>query len=267
MSPRLRNILLAIVVLALGAIAVHWLRAPVAGPAPAPAARAACPIAFDPPEVRVGELLPGQKVTATVHVRNLTDAPVAITHASADCGCTTPTWPHDPIPPHGQADTAIAFDPGDKQGYDVAKRVTFLVADFGPVVLSVTGHVGTVMRFSPEVLDAPAAPAPGDRSAPIVLEAADGTAFLLASVDPPVVADAPKQPTTRAEVHLDWDAWHRAGRPITVTITTDHPKAPPFRLVIKRPLLPAGTPPAPGAPAKPAPPAHDDPDPDAMPGP
>ena len=109
--------------------------------------------------------------------------------------------------------------------------------------------------------------APGDRSAPIVLEAADGTAFLLASVDPPVVADAPKQPTTRAEVHLDWDAWHHAGRPITVTITTDHPKAPPFRLVIKRPLLPAGTPPAPGAPAKPAPPAHDDPDPDAMPGP
>jgi len=223
-------------------------------------------LAFDPPAVELGTVLPGQKLRRTVRVRNTGTETVTIERAMADCGCTTPIWPTQPIPPNGEADAEVIYEAGSSQGIEIRKRITFIVPHHGLSFLPVNGRVGEFVRLDVTAIDAPAQVAPGSVSAPLTFESADGTAFRVTAAEPAVVLDAPAQPAARATVHVDWAAWERAGRPIQVTITTDHPKAPPFRVVVRRPLQPAGAPaaaPSPAAPSKPT----ETPDPDAMPGP
>lgn len=252
----------------LALVAAMVLRRPPA-PIPPPDGAATEPappcLAFDPPSVELGTVLPGQKVRHTVRVRNIGTETVTIERAMADCGCTTPIWPTQPIPPNGEADAEVVYEAGSKQGIEIRKRITFIVPRHGLSFLPVNGHVGEFMRLDVEALDAPAQVTPGALSTPLTFASTDGTAFRITGSDPACVLDAPAQPAPRATVHVDWAAWDRAGRPIQLTITTDHPKAPPFRVVVRRPLTPAGSSAgaAPAAPAKPS----ETPDPDAMPGP
>ena len=237
--------------------------APIPPPDGADAEPAPPCLAFDPPSVELGMVLPGQKVRHTVRVRNTGTETVTIERAMADCGCTTPTWPTQPIPPNGEADAEVVYEAGTKQGIEIRKRITFIVPRHGLSFLPVNGRVGEFMRLDVDAIDAPAQPAPGAVSAPLTFESTDGTAFRVTGADPACVLDAPSAAAPRATVHVDWAAWERAGRPMQVTITTDHPKAPPFRIVVRRPITPDAAPAAPAAPAKPT----ETPDPDAMPGP
>lgn len=267
MDSRKRTLAIALAaVAALGLAAAFVLRRPPA-PIPAPDGAVTEPappcLAFDPPSVELGMVLPGQKLRRTVRVRNTGTETVTIERAMADCGCTTPIWPTQPIPPNGEADAEVVYEAGTTQGIEIRKRVTFIVPRHGLSFLPVNGRVGEFMRLDVPAIDAPAQVVPGAVSVPLTFEATDGTPFRVVGAEPACVLDAPAAAAPRATVHVDWASWDRAGRPIQVTITTDHPKAPPFRVVVRRPLSQDVAPAAPAAPAKPA----ETPDPDAMPGP
>jgi hypothetical protein len=61
------------------------------------------------------------------------------------------------------------------------------------------------------------------------------------------VAAAPGDSAAAREhtVEVDWAKWRELGKPMKLTITTDHPKAPPLVAIIRRPVPPPPTAPAP----------------------
>lgn len=190
-------------------------------------------VRVEPATIEVGELAPEARVTRSIRLRNVSDRPVRVLRAVSDCSCTTPTVPHDPIPAGGSVDTEITVQPGTTQGVRFSKRVTFEVEGALPASCTVQGTVGTWLHWSPTTLEAPAdgvdAP-PGE----IAIESAVGTPFAVTEVDPSIESDGPSEPSTRQVVHVDWALWREAGRPMQVTITTDHRGAPPVRVIIRR---------------------------------
>lgn len=59
----------------------------------------------------------GGKVSATYEFVNTGDAPLMIVSVSnGGCGCTTPTYPHEPIAPGQSGKITIHFDPTGRQG-------------------------------------------------------------------------------------------------------------------------------------------------------
>lgn len=43
--------------------------------------------------------------------------PLVITSASGSCGCTVPSYPHDPVPPGGTATMKVTFNSAGKAGH------------------------------------------------------------------------------------------------------------------------------------------------------
>lgn len=189
----------------------------------------------DPAVVELGEgLVPGVPTTRTVTLRNGTERTVRVVKAIADCGCTTPTWPTDPIPPGGTAEADLKLDPPKTQGAELVKRVTFVLDEGEPLVVELRGTVGRFVTIEPETLVGPADEEAAPAGTPIVLESADGTAFRVIAAEPLILAELAREPALRHELRIDWDRWRAARKPVKFTITTDHPKAPPLMVVIRR---------------------------------
>lgn len=99
-------------------------------------------IAFEPATVEMGELTPDIAKTVVVRLRNLANHPVRVTTAVASCGCTTSTWPTDPIAPGAFAEASITVKPSKEQaGESLMKTVTYLVEEVGPFTVTVLGNV------------------------------------------------------------------------------------------------------------------------------
>jgi hypothetical protein len=181
-----------------------------------------------------------------VRITNHTTAPITIARAVADCSCTDPSWPEEPIAPGETVETDITMTPGLKQGVTLTKRVTFDVEGGEPVFLSVVGRVGLFVEYSPDFRAGPADDAASPAPAAIALKSADGTAFTITAIEP-AIATAPSDSAAVREhtVEVDWSKWRELGKPMKLTIMTDHPKAPPLVTIIRRPV-----PPPPSAPAR-----------------
>jgi hypothetical protein len=207
-------------------------------PAPAPAPQAAlvpARLVFDPPLLDLGALVPEVPTVGKVKIRNVTDAPIRIVKAVANCSCTKPNWPTETIPPGATAETEITMTPGVQQGVKLTKVVTFEIAGGGVENYTVQGDVGLFMKFEPESLKAPATPET-DTETPAVftLESVDGTPFKVVSIEPAIGSSSGTEPALTQTVTIDWAKWREQKRPIKVAIKTDHPKAPTFSPVIKR---------------------------------
>jgi hypothetical protein len=198
------------------------------------------PFSAEPPVVELGEgLVPGAPVTRTITLRNGTGRQVRVVKAIADCGCTTPTWPTDPIPPGGTAEADLKLDPPKTQGAALVKRVTFILDEGEPLVVELHGTVGRFVMHDPETVVAPGDGETAPTATPILLESADGTPFRVLAAEPLVLAELAREPALRHELRIDWDRWRAARKPVKFTITTDHPKAPPLMVVIRRKIQPA----------------------------
>lgn len=210
-------------------------------------------IVFDPPVADMGEMAAETPETLTIKVRNVHSEPIRITKATASCGCTTPTWPKDPIPPGGEGECQVTLKPGSQQGIKLSKKVTFTIEGHNPVVLSVEGNVVAYVTMTPAMLDAPsdaagASPAGGE----ITLESADGTAFKVTEINPPVVKNMPTEAATKHVLPVDWANWVESGRSPKILIRTDHPKASQLTMLVKRAMASGVTPPeGPKAPSGP----------------
>ena len=190
------------------------------------------PIKFSPDPLDLGEMTAGVAKTATVTLMNESEEAVTITKAIPGCGCTTLGWPKDPIPPGGSADIDITLKPGPKQGIRLKKRVTFQIEGHPSQVLNVEGDVAAYVTIKPDIISARAEDA--DQSEDIVLASADGTPFKVIGIEPPVVLDAGQDASLEHTMHLDWEAWEAANRPVKIAFKTDHPKASQVTALVKR---------------------------------
>jgi thiol-disulfide isomerase/thioredoxin len=143
--------------------------------APAPAAPV---IAFEPATLQLGELIAEAPKTVAVTLRNISARTIRITAAIANCGCTTSTFPPDPIPAGGTAEALVTVNAPPTQDESLMKSVTFVVDGADPVSLTVLGHV---------MKSAPGAVAP-----PTTVDSVEE----LALADRPTVSPPAPQPTT-----------------------------------------------------------------------
>jgi len=186
--------------------------------------------------------------TMSVRLVNVTDAPVTVNRAIPSCGCTTLAPPTDPIPPGGFFDQEITLKPGIATGVKLSKKVTFDIEGFAPQVLTVEGDVAEYVSVTPKILNAPQSPEDPSaaESGVIAFASTDGTPFIITGVNPSVVADGiPTESATEHELSIDWTLWEESKRPIRVTFTTSHPKAPTAAVTVKRSIRNPRTPDAP----------------------
>jgi hypothetical protein len=219
------------------------LEAAVASTQGAGAEEAKPRLAFDPPLLDLGALVPEVPTVGKVKIKNLTDKPLRIVRAVANCSCTKPNWPTETIAPGATAETDITMTPGVAQGVKLVKVVSFEIEGAGIENYTVQGDVGLFLTLEPDALKAPAT-AEDDSSTPaeFTLKSEDGTPFKVISIEPAIGTSPGTEPALTQTVTIDWAKWREQKRPIKVSIKTDHPKAPTFTPVLKR--TKAATPPA-----------------------
>lgn len=223
---------------------------PVKGaPSDAPVPSGPAPIAFEPPILNLGEMQADVPKTGKLTIRNVSDKPVTIAKAVPGCGCTTANAPKDPIPVGGATEMEITLKPGPKQGVHLSKRVTFQIEGAAPIVLTVEGDVAAYVTVTPDVIEGSKGSADANADGKLVVAAADGQAFKITGINPPVVSDLSADAKAEHVIHIDWAKWEEQGRAIKVTIATDHPKASAVSVMIKRPVV-AGDRPQPPAPTQ-----------------
>jgi thiol-disulfide isomerase/thioredoxin len=206
-GPIARPLLITASLLGIAAGAVMVARGflPTRTLAPAPAAPV---IAFEPATLQLGELIAEAPKTVAVTLRNISGRTIRITAAIANCGCTTSTFPPDPIAAGGTAEALVTVNAPPTQDESLMKSVTFVVDGADPVSLTVLGHV---------MKSAPGAVAP-----PTTVDSVEE--FALA--DRPTVS-TPATPTIPAPVTPGTPTQPLAAAPTTKPATPAAPAAPP----------------------------------------
>ncbi len=87
-----------------------------------------------------GKIKVGIPATHKFIFTNTGKIPIVITNAQPSCGCTTPDWTHDPIPPGGQGFVQATYNAASVGAFDKKVTVTANV-DTGVIMLSIRGEV------------------------------------------------------------------------------------------------------------------------------
>lgn len=83
----------------------------------------------------------GGEAVHNFRFKNTGNVPLILTNVRAGCGCTTPTWDRQPVPPGGSGNIKVAFNPLHRPGSFV-KSITVNSNSETPVVsLTVRGNV------------------------------------------------------------------------------------------------------------------------------
>ncbi len=65
-----------------------------------------------------GNIKDGDVVQHTFRFKNIGEGPLTIARVSASCGCTSPEWTEEVIPPGGEGKVVATFDSKGKGGID-----------------------------------------------------------------------------------------------------------------------------------------------------
>lgn len=98
-------------------------------------------IAFDKTEHDFGEIVEGPPAVHTFTFRNTGDKPVKLTSVKASCGCTTPSWTQEEVPPGGQGMVQASYDTKGRPGAFVKTITVQHSASETPLVLTIKGVV------------------------------------------------------------------------------------------------------------------------------
>ncbi len=92
----------------------------------------------------------GGKVEYTFTFKNMGSEPIVINGVSSSCGCTTPMWSKEPVPPSGTGYIKAVYDPIHRPG-KFHKTITVKSnAENSPVVLQINGEV---IPKTPQIAD------------------------------------------------------------------------------------------------------------------
>lgn len=70
-----------------------------------------------------GNIKEGTQATVEFTFKNTGDAPLVLTSVTASCGCTSPKWTREPIPPGGTGTITVVYNSKGRPGV-FAKTVT-----------------------------------------------------------------------------------------------------------------------------------------------
>lgn len=71
---------------------------------------------FTDTKYNFGTITEGDVVKHSFHFKNTGQHPLLITRTDVSCGCTTPSFPKQPIPPGGEGDIVVQFNSNGKKG-------------------------------------------------------------------------------------------------------------------------------------------------------
>lgn len=98
-------------------------------------------IEFEEAVYNFGEITAGDTVQHTFKFRNSGNVPLVIAAADAQCGCTVPDWPREPINPGKTGEIKVVFNSAHK--IDKQDKKISVVANTDPeiTVISLQGFV------------------------------------------------------------------------------------------------------------------------------
>lgn len=87
-----------------------------------------------------GDIVQGDVVEHTFKFTNTGNQPLLITNIQTSCGCTTPTWPRDPIMPGGKGELKVGFNSAGKM-YKQTKVLPIISNSVTDVSITFTTNV------------------------------------------------------------------------------------------------------------------------------
>lgn len=96
------------------------------------------------------------KVTHEFPFVNQGDAPLVIQQVIASCGCTTPVWPKEPIPPGGHGTIQVTYSTVNRPGVFTKSITIYNNSNDNPITLYIKGQVNakpvTIEQAYPQVM-------------------------------------------------------------------------------------------------------------------
>ena len=88
-----------------------------------------------------GEIKEGEKVSYDFKFKNIGNAPLIISSATATCGCTVPEYPKEPLAPGAEGVIRVIFNSTGKPG--MQNKVVSITANTNPTLteLNILGNV------------------------------------------------------------------------------------------------------------------------------
>ncbi len=87
---------------------------------------------FEEEQHDFGTIKEGDIVEHTFSFKNIGEAPLIISKATASCGCTVPKWPQEPIPVGGAGEIIVKFNSRNKPG--VQNKTVTITANTDPKI-------------------------------------------------------------------------------------------------------------------------------------
>ena len=103
-----------------------------------------------------GTIKNGANGICTFEFKNTGNAPLIISNAKGSCGCTVPTWPHEPIAPGAKGSIEVKYD--TKRAGAINKMVT--------ITSNAVNEPNQVIRIKGNVLPAPEDGTPVNNAGP-----------------------------------------------------------------------------------------------------
>mgnify|MGYP002628045652 CR=1 len=104
-------------------------------------AQAVAEISFVTEKYNFGEIEEGPKVTHDFKFINTGEAPLLLTNVKASCGCTTPSWPKEPILPGEEGIILVTYNTAKRPG-SFNKSITITSNSATPTkVIYINGEV------------------------------------------------------------------------------------------------------------------------------
>lgn len=113
--------------------------APAAQQPAAPSQNADLSMKFANEEHSFGNIPEGPSVSYDFEFKNISKEPIVLSNVQASCGCTTPTWPKEPIAPGKSGKITATYNTQGRPG-PFTKTIT-VSSNVGSKVLKITGTV------------------------------------------------------------------------------------------------------------------------------
>ena len=104
------------------------------------------PLQFRETEHEFGRIPQGKPVYYSFEVVNTSKTPLRLDNVHASCGCTTPEWSRDPIPPGGIAKIRVGYNAAVEGPFD--KYITITYNTNQSKSLKITGTVWKIPEGS-----------------------------------------------------------------------------------------------------------------------
>jgi len=124
-----------------GAVAPHHPPVPPPQAAPAQVDPKAGKFKFEEETHDFGEVPEGPLAETDFEFKNTGKSPIIITEAHGSCGCTVPTWPHDPILPKHKGIIHVTYNTNGRVGMINKDVYITSNAQQSPMKLHITGTV------------------------------------------------------------------------------------------------------------------------------